>query len=347
MLTPASLLSYLRLRGINGTNALFQGQWGVSAYQGRNTLLFARAGSLHLTIKQAGSWRHDQRQALTREAEWYWLAHNDSRFLAFRCFLPRIYSWDPERSIFVMETIPGKSFPQLPQHQRFHPPHAAQLGQAMALVHSGCAEAIASPDLARHFPRDLPSFLNVPQAAQRNAQSKALSAGQKEFYSVLRVHPEFDPLLAQLRESWRTETLIHSDWKLANCLIDASAPTPTPHIIDWELVHHGDSIWDAATLLQSYWNYWVEHPSLHPLTEIRPALSAFWSAYCSARHWSTEESAANRTRAVAFAGARMLQTIFESTAKLDTIQPNHVRLMQASLNILQDPAAATKEFFPA
>ncbi|MBS1824239.1 MAG: phosphotransferase [Acidobacteria bacterium] len=344
-LTPFSLFSYLRLRGIASAASIMQDGWQVSTYEGRNNLFFARAGSLQFTVKQAGS--HDTRQALVREAEWYWFAQSDPRLRLMRPFLPHIYSWDPERFVFVMQTLAGSSFPQLPPHERFSANHAAKMGGIMATVHMESARSITDPDLANHFSRRLPTFLNVYQTALHSSSSTVLSDGQREFYTTLRTQPEFDLLLSRLRETWRAETLIHSDWKLANCLIDPAIANATPYIIDWELIHHGDSAWDAATLLQSYWNYWVEQPSLYPLNEIRPALAAFWSAYSTARQWNAEESTAQLTRTIAFAGARMLQSIFESTSKLDAIQPSHVRLMQASLNILKDPAAATKEFFRA
>lgn len=345
--TPATLPSYLRLRGVASSGAVCQGQWDVSTHSGRNQIFFLRAGSLQLTVKQAGDGRPDKLRCLIREAEWYWLAQNDPRFQSLTPLLPSVYSWDPERYIFVMETLPGKSIPTLPRQARFHPMLARRLGEAMALVHDQCAAIAAAPDLQNHFLRALPTFLNAPQTARESATDSSLSLAQKEYLTVLRNHPEFDPPLAELRQSWRGETLIHSDWKIANCLADPAHPEAMPHIIDWELVRRGDSLWDAATLLQSYWMRWVEQPLEWPLEEIRPALQGFWSAYAGARRWSEEEAAANRLRAVSLAGARMLQTIWEYTVDLPALAPMHIRMLQLSLNILQHPATATREFFPS
>lgn len=346
-LTPATALSYLRLRGIMTAEWVCKGEWEVTAHESRNTLYFVRAGPLRLTVKQAGDWRGEKRQSLVREAEWYWLAQNDTRLERLRCLLPRVYSWDPERSIFVMETIAGRSMEELPRGDRYHPARARGLGEAMALVHEECTDLVSAADLRYQFSRTLPAFLSAPQSAQESAHDTSISQARQEYLAVLRKYPEFAPPLEQLRESWRAETLIHSDWKLANCMVDADNAEAAPRIIDWELMRCGDSLWDAATLMQSYWSGWTERPDARLLAEVRGALAAFWGAYAAGRGWDAEESSVRRERAMFLAGARMLQTVWETGADQKALRPADVRMLQLSLNILGNPGPALEEFFPA
>jgi len=346
-LTPATALSYLQMRGITPAERVAKGEWEVTAHESRNTLYFVRAGSLRLTLKQAGDWSSGKRQSLVREAEWYWLAHNDVRFQRLTGLLPHVYSWDPDRFVFVMETIEGTSMIELPPVERYHPSRARALAAAMALVHEECSSLISATDLIYQFSRALPAFLSAPQSAHESALNPSLSQAQREYLAVLRKYPDFEPPLQQLRETWRAETLIHSDWKLANCMADPAHPEAAPHIIDWELIRCGESLWDAATLMQSYWNNWTERPDSGLLAGVHTALSAFWAAYAAGRGWDAEESHAGRERTMLLAGARMLQTVWESAAEQKALRPADVRMLQLSLNILHNPRPAIEEFFPA
>ncbi len=346
-LTPSTALSYLRQRGITTAEWVSKGEWEVTVHESRNTLYFVRAGSLLLTLKQAGDGRGEKRQSLLREAEWYWLAQNDQRLKRLKSLLPRVYSWDPERSIFVMETIRGKSMLGLPREKRYHPARARGLGEAMAMVHEECRGLVSATDLGYQFSRTLPSFLSAPRSAHESVDNTSIPRAQREYLAVLRKYPEFEPPLEKLRESWQAETLIHSDWKLGNCLVDGDDAEAAPHIIDWELLRCGDSLWDAATLMQSYWSGWTERPDSRLLADVRGALAAFWGAYAAGRGWDEAETETRRERAMLLAGARMLQSVWESTANQKALRPADVRMLQMSLNILCDPGPAIEEFFEA
>jgi thiamine kinase-like enzyme len=104
--------------------------------------------------------------------------------------------------------------------------------------------------------------------------------------------------------------------------------------VDWEFAAWGDPAWDLATLLQSYWNFWVLWPSRYRIEDIQPALRAALVGY--ARHDIAD-------RAVRLAGARMLQTAFERLDKAEQMTAEAVRLMQGSLHILTRPEWAAEQ----
>ena len=103
-------------------------------------------------------------------------------------------------------------------------------------------------------------------------------------------------------------------------------------MVDWELAAWGDPLWDAATFLQSIWNRWVRDPDEYSLEDLRPALLAFIKSY-----------GASVAPILAFAGARMLQSAWESLHKATQIDGEAVRLAQASLNILTRPEWAREQ----
>src|SRR5205807_9363196 len=139
------------------------------------------------------------------------------------------------------------------------------------------------------------------------------TAGQRELVLLVHRHEAFGAALDALRTAWRPSALIHGDWKLENCLVcdeDGSV-----HVVDWELAMWGDPLWDAATLVQSWWNCWIRDPAACAIEEIRPALPAFLDAY-----------GAPCARVVAYAGARILQTAWESLQKSKRMEGEAVRL---------------------
>jgi hypothetical protein len=78
-------------------------------------------------------------------------------------------------------------------------------------------------------------------------------------------------------------------------------------------------------------------PSLYPLEAIRPAIHSFWTTYAAAMEVTRPDAV---ERLVAFAGARLLQTVYESMVHVNTLTPQSVLQLQSSMSMLRDPHAA-------
>ena len=247
----------------------------------------------------------------------------------------------------VIELVPLTSITEMDAPEIFHPQRAKLLGEAMATLHGSMTWAPNDPEMIDRYPCEIPPFLDAASILSLGPfqDDGADSISRKDFLRACRSLSALEPALDQLRESWRCETLIHSDWKLANCLADPADPAAAPKIIDWESCDLGDPAWDCATLLQSYWTYWMTQPKLYDLTAIRPAAQAFWDGYCAKRGYDEAHSAAERTRAVRFAGARLIQTAWEWLDGEEQMTASAIRLLQASSNILKNPDAAEKMLF--
>jgi hypothetical protein len=211
-------------------------------------------------------------------------------------------------------------------HDRFAPDLARLAGQAMGAFHRG----MQTDELASLFPADTPWQFFPHETKDEDVTNE--KAGRRELFRVVRKYPEFGRALDGLRAEWRAETVIQGDWKLDNCLI--SPDRDRVRVVDWEFTVWGDPLWDLATLLQSYWNFWVLWPSRYQIEEIRPALQAVLEGYAQPDKIK---------KAIRFAGARMLQTAFEHLDQSDQMTAEGVRLMQASLNILTRPQWAAEQ----
>jgi len=156
------------------------------------------------------------------------------------------------------------------------------------------------------------------------------SVGQRELVQLVQRHSGFAGALDELHAAWNPSALIHGDWKMENCLI--SEDGVGLHVVDWELAAWGDPLWDAGTLVQSWWNCWVRDPGRCGIDEIRPALRVFLDEY-----------GAPPANVIAYAGARMLQTAWEALQKSKRMESEGVRLAQASLHILTRPDWAREQ----
>ena len=285
-------------------------------------------GTWEYLVKQPKDWDVSSRSSLEREAFFYRNAAQTSK--PWADFLPQCFAYDPLSSILVIEFLPGhKDLGRLPD--RFSPGLAALCGKMLGTFHRDLKKSGLNSDFPRTEPWCL-SFHEMTEDPENPGKARS------ELLRVVRGHAEFGRALDWLRSEWRVDTLIHGDCKLENCLL--SADRSRLRLVDWEVVSWGDSIWDVSGIMQSYWNFWIRNPLEFPVESIRPALGAFLAAYAEARGLQLGPLSA---RAIRFAGARMLQTGFESLKEADEMTGEAARLLQGSLNILARPEWAAEQ----
>jgi Ser/Thr protein kinase RdoA (MazF antagonist) len=324
-LTEANVLHYLLDKRFADPEDVVSGKFTVRGLSRRNRNFRVTSGAREYLVKQVRKWDAEGRASLEREATVYWQARTKPTLAPFAELAPRSYAWDPPNAVLILEFLPGHS-ELYDLTDRFAPELARLAGQAMGAFH----RAMRSEEHLPWFPAEIPWQLSMHETKDEYVAEE--SAGRQELVRAVRKYAEFGPALDKLRGEWRAETVIQGDWKLDNCLI--SSERDRLRVVDWEFACWGDPAWDLATLLQSYWNFWVLWPSRYAIEEIRPALVAAVEGYA-------EPAVAER--AIRFAGARMLQTAYEHLDKKEQMTPQAVRLMQASLNILTRPEWAAAQ----
>jgi hypothetical protein len=334
-LTEASVLHYLVERNFAGLEAVVDGQFTVRNLSYRNYNFGVACGRREYLVKQPKKWTPAGRGTIDSEASFYWHVRTDARFLTLRRLVPESYGYDPLHSILILKFLPD----QTALHHatgRFSPETARLVAAAMAALHRDmCSAAFSQP-----FPASVPWVFSIHETDPDKLEDA--SEGQRELVRLVRKRAAFGHALESLRGEWRPRALIHGDWKLSNCLVSAARDRLT--MVDWEFASWGDPLWDAGTVLQSYWSFWARSPDEHPIEEIRPALSAFLETYARETGAAVPDILVPVIR---FAGARMVQTAYEALIRAEEITAGAVRLAQASLNILTSPERAAADLLGA
>jgi Phosphotransferase enzyme family len=324
-LTAANVLHYLLDKRFADPQDVVSGKFTVRGLSRRNHNFRVTSGAREYLVKQVRKWDAEGRASLEREAAVYWQARTNPSLAPFTDLAPQSHAWDPPNAVLILEYLPEHAeLYDLPD--RFAPEIAQLAGEAMQTFH----HAMRSEEHRATFPAEVPWQLSMHETKEEDLADEA--PGRREFVRAVRRYPEFGRELDHLRAEWRADTVIQGDWKLDNCLI--SAARERLRVVDWEFAGWGDPAWDLATLLQSYWNFWVLWPSRYRIEEIQPALRAALVGY-------TQPDISER--AIRFAGARMLQTAFERLDKAEQMTAEAVRLLQASLNILTRPEWAREQ----
>ncbi|HVR41700.1 MAG TPA: phosphotransferase [Thermoanaerobaculia bacterium] len=292
-------------------------------------------------------------QTLQKEAAFYALLDADPALAPIRALLPKFHAYDPDRHMLVVEMVAGAEDVNAQHRMRgeFSVDAATRIGQAIASYHDVAKrELVGKKTNVAIFTRTTPWILSFHL---NRGTVQGLSAANGQLMQILQSYPEFALTLDHLRNTWRYETLIHGDMKFDNCLVTGD----TIHIVDWEIAEVGDSAWDVGSIFQAYLMWWLsslpannggpddvtDDKAAYPLEKIQPAIRAFWNAYASASHLEGAPADAMLERATACAGARLLQTVYESLNYSPSMTPNAIHEVQAAVNILRQPRAAAAD----
>jgi thiamine kinase-like enzyme len=173
--------------------------------------------------------------------------------------------------------------------------------------------------------------------------------------AMLHDKPGFATELGALRADWKQDCIVHSDLRWSNCLI-LESPETKLKLIDWELVDCGERAWDIGGVLQCWLGSWINsmpdtdgppnelvRSASWPLSEMKPAISAFWNAYVRATRMNRAAARSLLQRSTKYAAARLLQSTLEAMHERPVLTSRGVCGIQLGLNILNDPARATTD----
>jgi len=288
------------------------------------------------------------------------MMESDPALAEIHALMPRFRAYDPDRHLLVLELIGGaENLTELHRRVKGFPEDVAhRVGELLARYHEASMRDLlprANTAIFQGQPPWILSFHLMPRGSMQN-----LSAANGQFVSILQSYPDFGQALDRVRAGWRRDALMHGDMKFDNVVVSgAQTGEQSLHVVDWELADVGDSAWDVASILQAYLTWWIASLRVpaheptdaaeYPLETIQPAIRAFWDAYVSSRGLSARDADAELERAVSYAGARMLQTVYESMAWAPALTQHAVWEVQACINILKEPRAAATDLlgFPA
>ncbi len=357
-LSPDNLVYYLLERGLATRESVVNGCVEISEIARRNRNFKVRqSNGPGYFLKQVRRWEPEPLRTLQAEAQCYQLATEHEVFADLRDIVPRFHSWDPRRAVLVTELLEGAE--TVTEHHfrndAFPVFVAEQLGRAFGSYHRKAA-ASGPPPVNGLFPRRAAWALSLHDMPPQSVQDA--SGGIYQMLGMIRQFPQFAESFEKLRAAWRADAVIHSDIKWDNCLLYTGPDgTRKLKVVDWEMADWGDSCWDVAAIFSAYLFFWVQslpsnglaNPSAlveqtrFPIERMHPAIRAFWSTYQECRGVSGQASRDLLQRSVRYAGARNIQTAFETLQTLPQAHSGTVLLLQLSMNVLANPDEAARE----
>lgn len=348
MLEHHQVIGYLLERKLLCPRRVVDGTLVVRDASSRNRIFLVEDGPASFVVKQGTT--PDGVVSVAHEAAVYELLRRDGHRVTH--YLPIIWEYDTTRNVLVLEKASGDR--ELRGHQlrtgRFSRAIGSAIGDALASLHreiAGCSPGTTERP---------PWVLSIHQPGVSIFRSS--SAAALEVIRIVQSAPELARGLDTLRRGWEPSCLIHHDVKWENLIACPDARrrrrTPRLKIIDWETAQRGDPRWDLGSMFSHYLSLWLfsipstgrdppeRFPELarFPLTRMQPAIAACWSAYRRRCGLAAPNDATWLYGAVAYAGARLVQTAFEAAQVGARLEGGMVLHLQLASNMLARPREA-------
>jgi len=327
MLEQHDVAAYLLARGFVGRRSIVDGTLRIvdATSRNRNFRVSGGAPGESLLLKQGLV--SDSAESLANEAALYHRLAAAGGALA--AAVPRLYDYDEPRGLLILEWISGGE--DLYRHHagraRCSAPLARALGRVLAALHA------VAPD-EEDLRCDPPWVLSLHRP--RLEALRHLSPPSIELIKSIQRDAAFAACLDALREGWRVEALVHRDVKWANCIVRGPAAIA---LVDWEMAGWGDPALDIGSAFGEFlgWRLRSDVPDDAPAD---PAIAAFWHAYAAARGLDGAPAGELLERAVAFAGARLVQSAYEKTQETGTASERTARGVVLARELLPAPRTA-------
>lgn len=245
---------------------------------------------------------------------------------ALRDCVPRLHGYDRARGLLILEWISqGADLERIVASRGACPPAlAAALGRALAALH-----AVAPDD--EQLRRDAPWVLALhrpPLEALRY-----FSEASARLVKRLQADAPLCVALDELRADWAAVALVHRDVKWANCIAHpapggGSSRLSRVKLVDWEMAGWGDPAFDVGSAFSDC------------VAGSKAAAGALWSAYVRAARLDADAAAALLTRAVRFAGARLVQSAYEHSQEATVLSEDVVNSLAIARELVLAPEAA-------
>lgn len=136
--------------------------------------------------------------------------------------------------------------------------------------------------------------------------------------------------------NWTLSGIVHGDVKLTNFIENSG----TWILIDWELVHIGDPIWDWACLIASIFSTWIlSAPQNYSSASdiIKRSVFSYSDLVECVNDLISEVKHADQLTLVTYIVTRLVQTAFECTEEITKIPIPSVLILQLAENLATDP----------
>jgi aminoglycoside phosphotransferase (APT) family kinase protein len=354
LMSESDVVDYLLERNLIDAAAIVDGDLRLIDASRRNTnFRVVRERASSYLLKQGAG--RDPFVSTAREAFVYALLA-DAGGKAIARLLPRVYDFDADRELLIIELFEGADDLRAYHHRRgrFPTSVAAQLGKALAQLHALPARAGATMGgHALDAPEPAGLFLHRPGLPVLHDLS---GAGTDIVRLIQRSDGVFD-VLESMRRQWRRDRFIHHDMRWDNVLVTRTASgKPALKLIDWEAAGLGDPGWDLGGILGDYLACWITSIPLtghdtpdrylglarYPLKAIQPALGALWNAYVAQAGLTASECRELLIATARYTGLKLMEMALEHVQHQPECNMTAVTLVQVGVNIVTSPEHAAR-----
>lgn len=356
MLTQLEVAAYLLQHNLISAASIVEGDLAVAdtSRRNRNFKVISERGPSYLLKQGVGT---GGIATVAHEALVYEFLRSLAGKDGLDNYLPRYYGYDTKEQILILELVrDAQNFREYHARRgRFSTLLAKVMGKALATLHRLIRTYGNEHDDDQIFVVSPPGVLSIHRPDPRILLD--VSSANVELIKAVQHSAQFCRSLDEIREGWRTETLIHNDIKWDNCVIFARTSSKRKtrlKIVDWEVAGMGDPCWDIGSVFSNYLSFWLlsipitgqapPHRFLelarYPLESMQPAMRSFWQSYVRYMALDADTSGEWLLRAVKYAAARLVQTGYEQMQMSQYLTGNVACLLQLSLNILQRPQEA-------
>jgi hypothetical protein len=359
VLNERELIDLLQRHGVLTPADVLDGDFKITRIDRRNqNYRIQSAGARDLFVKQGSA--AAAIGSMAQEAAVYELLAKPPIDQHAAMYLTRYLGHDPSAHVLMLQALPGAE--DLHEYhlrtRRFPTRLASQLGTGLGTLHRSTRFLADQPPDARSVTPVRPWVCGLP--SPELGLLREASAINLKLIRMLQKEPVFAQEFAELSLEWRTESLIHGDVKLDNCLTYQERPKNGKRglkLVDWEFAGLGDPRWDVASVFSSYLALWVfsipmpkpERPDLKagdaqfPLATIKSTLRSFFESYVDAAALNPATVPTWLQTAVRMAGARLVQTAYEYAAGASELFAPVLTLLQLALNVLKRPERAAAD----
>ena len=340
-------------RGLLDAADIVRGEFTVQQIDRHNRgFIVRRPATRPLYVKQLTTLDRFDIACLEREAHLLRLLTSGGDFGALAPAMPEFVDYDETRYALTVKLLPTtRDLLSEIDHAREIPLAVArQAGRLVAQFETDNGTAVARVLDAKLCEGQPPWILSF----HKDQGDGWLSPANQHLLKMLQSVPKLTTVLDNMHAAWTTDSLMHSDLKWDNILVDHAVGESGPHcrFIDWEMVNRGDAAWDAATMIQCWWWYWVMSTPPNELStfnelqqnrmpafdEHRASLNEFWSGYVEPL--SIEAARDQLAKCVRLASARLLQTTYELCQSSEKFQQPARILVEMSRQFLLQPETA-------
>ena len=356
LLTEHNIFYYLLDKGMISAKEVIEGEFTARRNDSRNNNFIINREYDHNSffIKQVKAPDAEKIETLRTEAACYQLAQNDDRYYSLKKFLPEFFQYDLLNHVLITGQIKNAFtlydyYFQMAELSNSIPEIIAD---TLASYHITSLQANQQSPGMHFFKLQKPWVFTIATTPPEYYTG----AAEQQTVQLIHKNREFIQLLSGIENLWQPHSLVHNDAKFNNFLISYDPEKNDINfikLIDWELADIGDPLWDVATVFQNYLSLWVNTDVPEQLSQpgtkkinlqqVQPIIQLFWKRYVQQMKWTPQQESSMLIKATRYCALKLIHACFETAPYSQTLQPQSVKLLQISFNVLRSPSdAATK-----